>query len=979
MKKQILTLIITRLTPTAFLLVLPFVLGPATHQAMGQRSANLPQIALSATGATSGIHAVSPAKPSTVVPERSASGDAPGPWSIGTPYPTTIVRYGFAQTATHFYVFGGVSDGNRVNNVNRMNISTGVWESRAAMPFASEAPTCALMPGTNFVYCTEGDTGSGFARYDVSANTWTSLASIPGGDHYGSASGAFNGKVFVAGGTTSFSSAVQVYTVATNTWSAGAAAPNDFLLAGYQQVGQYLYVVGGFEASGPNKVAGELSSVLSRGHQPKQPVPLANNTTTWRLDMSSAPGVWSVGPAFTQGRADFGLAYDAGTNKLYAMGGDATGGTFFDSTNLVDELSVASWPAGTWAASPPNLILPNRQANQAGFYGGAQIWSVGGIVGQTFQFLSEVQHRSNGGGGGGCQFKVLIVYADTAAPTQLQMEIQAESGVTAVDLFDAQAGTPTLAQLQQYDIVVPYSNFPFADATTLGNNLADYVDGGGIVVQYGFSHYGPAQPYGVNGRWVTGNYNPYNYSTNLELNAFTLGTHNAAHPLMAGVTTLNSNFANIVTLAAGATEVAQNSLSESLVAFRPVSGGHTTVGVTAYVGNDATQNGDWGKVIVNAGRWLLNCQGCQPNHYTISQIGGPIVPGTTDTGNHGDDTVVTVALPFSYTLYDQTFTSINLSSNGNAQFTTTDTAFTNICLPWTTHNYTIFPYWDDLYLVNSGFGIFTSISGNPPNRIFNIEWRAQYFPGSGNANFELRLYEGQSRFDIIYGTVTNGNTSATAGVQKNDTAFDQYFCNGSGGAATGGQSYILQSCAPTVTDAVSRKTHGAAGTFDIEMPLTGSSGVEDRSGGATHDYSLVVTFSGNVTVTGMPQAQVTMGSGCVGSGGTCDPNGTVTVSGNTVTVPLTNIADAQVINARINGVNSASDTPAVDVNIPMGFLIGDVNGNRTVNASDVALTKSQVGHAVDNTNFREDVNTSGTLSATDVSVVKNNVGHSLPP
>ena len=140
--------------------------------------------------------------------------------------------------------------------------------------------------------------------------------------------------------------------------------------------------------------------------------------------------------------------------------------------------------------------------------------------------------------------------------------------------------------------------------------------------------------------------------------------------------------------------------------------------------------------------------------YTITQIGGSIVPGTTDIGNHGDDTVTTIALPFSYTLYGTTYTSVNLSSNGNAQFLTMDTTFTNTCLPWTTHNYTIFPYWDDLYLVNSGFGIFTSVSGTAPNRIFNIEWRAQYFPGSGSASFELRLYEGQSRFDVIYGTVT---------------------------------------------------------------------------------------------------------------------------------------------------------------------------------------------------------------------------------
>src|SRR5580765_2977495 len=50
--------------------------------------------------------------------------------------------------------------------------------------------------------------------------------------------------------------------------------------------------------------------------------------------------------------------------------------------------------------------------------------------------------------------------------------------------------------------------------------------------------------------------------------------------------------------------------------------------------------------------------GCPPSdHYTIAQIGGSIVPGTTDIGNHGDDTVTTIALPFSYALYDQTFTS----------------------------------------------------------------------------------------------------------------------------------------------------------------------------------------------------------------------------------------------------------------------------------------------------------------------------------
>src|SRR5439155_21893251 len=155
-----------------------------------------------------------------------------------------------------------------VNNVSRMDLATRAWEPRAAMPFTSEAPTCALMVDTGIVYCAEGDTGNGFAAFDIASDTWTALAPVPGTDHYGSASGAFNGKVFVAGGTTGFSNLVQVYDVATDTWSAGTAAPNVFLFAGYQQVGQFLYVVGGFDPT------------------------LVNNATTWRLDMSSAPGVW---------------------------------------------------------------------------------------------------------------------------------------------------------------------------------------------------------------------------------------------------------------------------------------------------------------------------------------------------------------------------------------------------------------------------------------------------------------------------------------------------------------------------------------------------------------------------------------------------------------------------------------------------------------------------------------------------------------
>jgi hypothetical protein len=184
------------------------------------------------------------------------------------------------------------------------------------------------------------------------------------------------------------------------------------------------------------------------------------------------------------------------------------------------------------------------------------------------------------------------------------------------------------------------------------------------------------------------------------------------------------------------------------------------------------------------------------------------------------------------------------------------------------------------------------------------------------------------------------------------------------------------SLAPQVTGAVSRKMHGAAGAFDVPLPLTGTAGVECRTSGGTNDYTMVVTFAVNVTVTGSPQAEVTAGTGCVGSSGVCDGN--VSVSGNVVTIPLTNIANVQTINVRINGVNSAAGAPAANVDIPMSILIGDTNGNRAVTAADIAQTNQRTGQAVDSSNFRSDINANGSIKGSDAAIIKQNVGTALP-
>ena len=170
----------------------------------------------------------------------------------------------------------------------------------------------------------------------------------------------------------------------------------------------------------------------------------------------------------------------------------------------------------------------------------------------------------------------------------------------------------------------------------------------------------------------------------------------------------------------------------------------------------------------------------------------------------------------------------------------------------------------------------------------------------------------------------------------------------------------------------SRKTHGGAGSFDVNLPLSGPSGIECRSGGATNDYTVVVNFLANVSVNGSPQAAVTSGVGTIGSGGVSN-GGTVITSGNVVTIPLTNVSNAQTINVTLNNVNGSTN-----VTIPMRLLIGDVTGNGTVNATDVSQTKSCVGQAVSAANFLCDVNASGAINATDVSLVKSSTGTALP-
>src|SRR5438046_1809521 len=73
-------------------------------------------------------------------------------------------------------------------------------------------------------------------------------------------------------------------------------------------------------------------------------------------------------------------------------------------------------------------------------------------------------------------------------------------------------------------------------------------------------------------------------------------------------------------------------------------------------------------------RWTFTDGAPSSTGYAISSSTGSLSTGGTDALNHCDDCVTPLALPFPVTIYDQTFTTATVSSNGTVQLTAPFTA-----------------------------------------------------------------------------------------------------------------------------------------------------------------------------------------------------------------------------------------------------------------------------------------------------------------
>jgi hypothetical protein len=243
-------------------------------------------------------------------------------------------------------------------------------------------------------------------------------------------------------------------------------------------------------------------------------------------------------------------------------------------------------------------------------------------------------------------------------------------------------------------------------------------------------------------------------------------------------------------------------------------------------------------------------------------------------------------------------------------------------------------------------------------------WVIGYY-NTGNADQTLiERWDGTS-----WAIATSPNTNATHNnvlsgvtcVSASDCWAVGYYNDASGYPQT-----LTERFAPPpvpLVSVVSELSHGSAGTFDVTLPLSGSPGIECRSGGANGDYTLVFTFA--TPLTSVSGASVSSGVGLVGSSSIDGSDA------HNYVVNLTGVTNTQYLTVSLSNVTDSVGNFSSSASATMGVLLGDVNSTGRTDAGDVTTVRNNTVSIPDQQTFRYDVNTSGRIDAGDVTVTRN--------
>ncbi|MEY2544573.1 MAG: hypothetical protein QOE81_2034 [Verrucomicrobiota bacterium] len=241
-------------------------------------------------------------------------------------------------------------------------------------------------------------------------------------------------------------------------------------------------------------------------------------------------------------------------------------------------------------------------------------------------------------------------------------------------------------------------------------------------------------------------------------------------------------------------------------------------------------------------------------------------------------------------------------------------------------------------------------------------------PSGGSARvFTLNYNAAASNFQDITGQLfpiptTVGNISLVNLSSFGEDAAGELYLTDIGN----GNVYKIS---PMLLGAASRKTHAGI-PFDINLPLTGSPGIECRSGGTNGTYTVLFKFA--LPISSVGGGSVTNGIGSVST--------RMIDSANTrqYIVNLTGVANAQYLTIGLTNVVDVAGNTASAVSTTMGVLTGDATANGNVNSSDISEVQSQSGQLATANNFRDDATLNGIINSSDISLVQSQSGMALP-
>ncbi len=313
---------------------------------------------------------------------------------------------------------------------------------------------------------------------------------------------------------------------------------------------------------------------------------------------------------------------------------------------------------------------------------------------------------------------------------------------------------------------------------------------------------------------------------------------------------------------------------------------------------------------------------------------------TTAGGSNNSSESIT--LPFNFSFYGTTYSSLYVCANGYVSPTSTCTS-SNTTFSSSTQGM-MGPFWDDLDMSGSSSFVYEYTSGSSPNRILTIAFVAADRHdrlGEGNVTFAVQLYETSNLIVYQYKDVVFGGDnasdydygrSATVGIDEGATSgyytqlsynSNSYLTNSLAVAFSTTRAPIAEANGPYTANEGVATTISASGSVGLFGSITDyafdctSDGTYDSSGTSA---SASCTYPDNGTYTAT--VRVT--------------NSTGVTSTDTATVTVANVAPVPTAANVLSGYYSSGTSTVGSLTYYTVYVYEGTSVSQTASASDVA-------------------------------------------